>query len=101
MTYSLYHIGINPDLNTGYIGITCNPKARFIQHGYSKTRSNTHLKNALLKYGKDVFKRNLDIAASLKMPELPGNNIYANVQLNISRVMKESREFKLGIKIQF
>jgi len=46
-------------------------------------------------------KRNLDIAASLKMPELPGNNIYANVQLNISRVMKESREFKLGIKIQF
>lgn len=46
-------------------------------------------------------KRSLDIAASLKMPEFPGNNIYANVQLDISKVMKESREFKLGIKIQF
>jgi group I intron endonuclease len=74
MTYSLYHIGIDPDLNTGYIGITCNPKARFIQHGYSKTRSNTHLKNALLKYGKDVFKRivvsNLDKEAAELLEEM-------------------------------
>jgi group I intron endonuclease len=74
MIYSLYHIGIDPDLNTGYIGITCNPKARFIQHGYSKTRSNTHLKNALLKYGKDVFKRivvsNLDKEAAELLEEM-------------------------------
>lgn len=74
MTYSLYHIGIDPDLNAGYIGITCNPKARFIQHGYSKTRSNAHLKNALLKYGKDVFKRivvsNLDKEAAELLEEM-------------------------------
>lgn len=47
------------------------------------------------------IKRNLNIAVSLQMPKLPGDNIYKNAQANISRVLRESHEFKLGIKIQF
>jgi len=83
--YSLYHISIDPDLNTGYIGITCNPQARFIQHGYLKNKSNAHLKNALQKYGKDVFKRivisNLDKEAAELIEEMlrPEPNIGWNI----------------------
>ena len=85
MTYSIYHIGIDADLNTGYIGITCNPKARFIQHGYLKSKGNTHLRNALHKYGKDVFKRivvsNLDKEAAELLEEMlrPNPNMGWNI----------------------
>jgi group I intron endonuclease len=55
--YSLYHIGIDPDLGTGYIGITKNVNQRFSQHGWQRQRSNRHLRFAIKKYGDQVFKR--------------------------------------------
>ena len=57
MMYSVYHIGISPNLDSGYIGISNNPELRFSQHQWYRKKSNLHLQNALKKYGKDVFKR--------------------------------------------
>jgi group I intron endonuclease len=67
--YCIYHIGINPDLNTGYIGISKNPNIRFSQHFY-KNNSNKHLSNAIKKYGKDVFKRVLLSNLNKELAEL-------------------------------
>jgi group I intron endonuclease len=83
--YSLYHIGIDADLNTGYIGISKNPQLRFSQHQYQRKESNQHLKNAMQKYGKDVFKRvvfcNLDKEAAELLEEMlrPEPNIGWNI----------------------
>ena len=55
--YSVYHIGIDPDLNTGYIGITRNAIQRFSQHGLERKKSNKHLRAALKKYEGQVFQR--------------------------------------------
>ena len=57
MMYSVYHIGIDPDLNTGYIGITRNAIQRFSQHGWERKKSNKHLRAALKKYEGQVFQR--------------------------------------------
>jgi group I intron endonuclease len=57
MMYSVYHIGISPELNTGYIGITKNTVERFSQHGWKRKKSNRHLQFAFKKYGDQVFKR--------------------------------------------
>ena len=83
--YSLYHIGIDADLNTGYIGISKNPQIRFYQHQWQRKTSNKHLKNAMQKYGKDVFKRvvfcNLDKEAAELLEEMlrPEPNIGWNI----------------------
>ncbi len=53
-TYSVYHIHVEPSLNSGYIGITKNVTLRFSQHGWRRKRSNKHLRNALVKYGDAV-----------------------------------------------
>jgi len=47
------------------------------------------------------IKRTLDIAASLNLPQIPGNNLYMNLRTSINKVTKESYEFKLNIKIEF
>ena len=83
--YSLYHIGIDADLNTGYIGISKNPHIRFSQHQWQRKESNKHLKNAMQKYGKDVFKRvvfcNLEKEAAELLEEMlrPNPNIGWNI----------------------
>jgi group I intron endonuclease len=83
--YSLYHIGIDADLSTGYVGISNNPALRFSQHQYQRKESNQHLKNAMQKYGKDVFKRvvfcNLDKEAAELLEEMlrPEPNIGWNI----------------------
>jgi hypothetical protein len=48
--YSVYHIGIEKSLNTGYIGISKNPELRFAQHKWQRSKTNLHLKNAFNKY---------------------------------------------------
>jgi hypothetical protein len=53
-TYSVYHIHVEPNLNSGYIGISKNVTLRFSQHGWKRKRSNKHLRNALAKYGDAV-----------------------------------------------
>jgi hypothetical protein len=55
--YSVYHIGISPELSTGYIGITKNAVERFTQHGWQRKKSNKHLRSALKKYEGQVFQR--------------------------------------------
>ena len=55
--YSVYHIGISPELSTGYIGITKNAVERFSQHGWQRKKSNKHLRSALKKYEGQVFQR--------------------------------------------
>jgi group I intron endonuclease len=83
--YSLYHIGIDADLSTGYIGISRSPELRFSQHQWQRKESNQHLKNAMQKYGKDVFKRvvfcNLDKEAAALLEEMlrPEPNIGWNI----------------------
>lgn len=83
--YSIYHIGIDPDLNTGYIGITKNPELRFSQHIWQRKDSNAHLRNAINKYGKDVFFRvlvcNLEKDAAELIEEMlrPNKNIGWNI----------------------
>jgi group I intron endonuclease len=83
--YSLYHIGIDADLSTGYIGISSNPALRFTQHQWQRKKSNQHLKNAMQKYGKDVFKRvvfcNLNKEAAELLEEMlrPEPNIGWNI----------------------
>jgi group I intron endonuclease len=83
--YSLYHIGIDADLSTGYIGISNNPALRFTQHQWQRKTVNKHLKNAMQKYGKDVFKRvvfcNLDKEAAELLEEMlrPEPNIGWNI----------------------
>ena len=57
MMYSVYHIGISPELSTGYIGITKNTSQRFSEHGYDSKKSNKHLRAALKKYEGQVFQR--------------------------------------------
>lgn len=82
--YSVYHISINPDLNTGYIGISKNPLLRIQQHFYTKS-SNKHLSNAIKKYGNAVFKRILLIDLDKELAELceemlrPTDNIGWNI----------------------
>lgn len=49
--YSVYHIYVNENLNTGYIGISKNPSLRFSQHKWQKSKTNKHLSNAFNKYG--------------------------------------------------
>lgn len=53
--YSVYHIYIDGSLDAGYIGISKNPEARFIQHKWNRSKSNQHLYNAFKKY-KDQIK---------------------------------------------
>ena len=83
--YSLYHIGIDADLRTGYIGISRNPSLRFSQHQWHRKKSNRHLRSAMKKYGKDVFKRvvfcNLDKEAAELLEEMlrPEPNIGWNI----------------------
>lgn len=52
--YSVYHININKDLKTGYIGISKNPEIRFEQHHWQRSKTNQHLQNAFKKY-KDLI----------------------------------------------
>lgn len=68
--YSVYHIGIEPSLFTGYIGISKNPEQRFTQHFYEKKDTNRHFKNALNKYGNEVFKRILIANVDKELAEL-------------------------------
>ncbi len=68
--YSVYHIGIDPSLDTGYIGISKNPEQRFAQHTWQRKKSNAHLKNALNKYGDQVFKRILIANLDQELAEL-------------------------------
>lgn len=67
--YCVYHIGINPDLNTGYIGISKNFNIRMQQHFY-KNNKNKHLSNAINKYGNSVFKRILLANLDKELAEL-------------------------------
>ena len=53
--YSVYHIYVEGALDKGYIGISKNPEARFIQHRWNRFKSNQHLHNAFIKY-KDQIK---------------------------------------------
>lgn len=86
MTYSLYHIGLNADLNSGYVGITTNPDLRFSQHGWLRKKSNKHLQNALRKYGDQVLKRvivkDLDQEAAALIEEML--RPYPNIGWNIA-----------------
>jgi hypothetical protein len=52
--YSVYHIHVEPSLNSGYIGISKNTIMRFAQHGWKYKKSNAHLRHALAKYGNKV-----------------------------------------------
>ena len=61
MNYSVYHIGINSYLYSGYIGISKNPEVRFTEHKWHRSKTNPHLYNAFKKY-KDQIK--LTIVAS-------------------------------------
>lgn len=56
MTYTVYHIHIEPSLNKGYIGITNNYELRMSQHSWRHKKSNAHLRFALAKYGDAVQK---------------------------------------------
>ena len=82
MNYCVYHISISPELSSGYIGITNNPEIRFQQHKY---RTNEHLKNAIKKYGDQVFKRILLANLDKELAELceemlrPNENIGWNI----------------------
>jgi predicted GIY-YIG superfamily endonuclease len=85
--YSVYHIGINDDLNSGYIGISKNPEVRFTQHKRQKANTNQHLLNAFNKY-KDLIKLKILISnieeefARLIEEEL---RPYANIGWNIAK----------------
>lgn len=52
--YSVYHIHVDPNLSSGYVGISKNVKLRFAQHGWKRKNTNNHLQNALAKYGNTV-----------------------------------------------
>jgi hypothetical protein len=52
--YSVYHIHIDENLNTGYIGISKNPELRFAQHQWQRSKTNKHLHNAFKKYGNQI-----------------------------------------------
>ena len=83
--YSVYHIHVEPSLNSGYIGITKNVTLRFSQHGWKRKRSNKHLRNALAKYGDavkfSVVVNNLDYEAASLVEEMlrPKPNIGWNI----------------------
>jgi len=70
MMYSVYHISIDPELSTGYIGITKNVAQRFSQHSWGRKKSNKHLRYALKKYGDQVFKRVLLANLDKELAEL-------------------------------
>jgi hypothetical protein len=84
-TYSVYHIHVEPSLDSGYIGITKNVTLRFAQHGWKRKRSNQHLRNALAKYGDavkfSVVVENLDYEAASLVEEMlrPKPNIGWNI----------------------
>ena len=70
MMYSVYHIGISPELSTGYIGITKNVAQRFSEHSWERKKPNNHLRYALKKYGDQVFKRVLLANLDKELAEL-------------------------------
>ena len=84
-TYSVYHIHVEPSLNSGYIGITKNVTLRFTQHGWKRKQSNKHLRNALAKYGNavkfSVVAEGLDYEAASLVEEMlrPNPNIGWNI----------------------
>jgi hypothetical protein len=84
-TYSVYHIYVEPSLNSGYIGITKNITLRFSQHGWKRKNSNKHLRNALAKYGNavkfSVVADGLDYEAASLVEEMlrPSPNIGWNI----------------------
>lgn len=83
--YSVYHIHVESNLNSGYIGLTKNAKLRFSQHGWKNKKTNKHLRYALAKYGKDVkfsvLAKDLDMEAAILLEEMlrPKPNIGWNV----------------------
>jgi group I intron endonuclease len=84
-TYSVYHIHVEPNLNTGYIGISKNVELRFSQHTWKRKKTNEHLKNALAKYGDavkfSVIVEGLDFEAASLIEEVlrPEPNIGWNI----------------------
>jgi predicted GIY-YIG superfamily endonuclease len=106
--YSIYHIHVEPSLNSGYIGITNNTKLRFSQHGWKRKNSNKHLSNALAKY-KDVIKfsvlaKDLDFEAASLMEEMlrPKPNMGWNIAIGGSippspKGKERSQEYKVNI----
>jgi hypothetical protein len=68
--YSVYHIGIDPELNTGYIGITKNTSTRFAEHQWKRKKANPHLKSAINKYKEQVFYRVLLSSLDKELAEL-------------------------------
>ena len=84
-TYSVYHIHVEPSLDSGYIGITKNVTLRFSQHGWKRKQSNKHLRNALAKYGDavkfSIVVENLDYEAASLVEEMlrPNPNIGWNI----------------------
>lgn len=106
--YSVYHIHVEPSLDSGYIGITNNTKLRFSQHGWKRKNSNKHLRNALAKYGDavkfSVLAKDLDFEAASLVEEMlrPKPNMGWNIAIGGStppspKGKERSEEYKANI----
>ena len=74
MNYCVYHIHVDPSLDSGYIGITKNPELRWQQHGWKRKNTNSHLRFAIKKYGElikySILATNLDKEAAELLEEM-------------------------------
>ena len=80
-TYSIYHLHTEPNLNSGYIGVSKDTSFRYEHHISRKKKSNAILKEAFEKHGDkikvSVLASNLELEAALLLEEMlrPKSNI--------------------------